>query len=240
MSSRVTTDALGFAMAASIVVHLATFGVLVAAGWAPGSGTGFWSSQVDGPLQVALATMRAEPDKADARAAAIETASANANPMPIAQELATIAPDVTRQTSPESEGEPGRSKRGRMPHVTVDNNVPRADFDAAFDGPLADFPREVEAPVSLPGKLEVPYPRSALDARREGAVYAWAIVDEGGAVEQATIVSGQGDFNESVKATLAKTHLIPARNAGKNIRYYVLLKFDFRIESPGVAATAQR
>jgi outer membrane biosynthesis protein TonB len=241
MSSRTTTDAFGFAMAASVLVHLATFGVLFAAGWAPGSGTGIWSSQIDGPLEVALATMQVPADKSNSGAVAIETASANAVRMPMSQELAMTAPDVRRQTAPESLSEPGRPGRGRMPRVIVDNRVPRAGFEDAFDGgPLAEFPSEVESPVSLPGKLEVPYPRTALEARREGSVFAWAIVDQRGVVEQATIVAGQGDFNEAVKATLAKTRLIPARDGGQNVRYYVLLKFEFRIESPGAAATASR
>ena len=52
-------------------------------------------------------------------------------------------------------------------------------------------------------------------------------------MEQTTIVAGPGDFNEAVKATLAKTRLIPARDGGKSIRYYVTLRFEFRIEDRG-------
>jgi hypothetical protein len=47
------------------------------------------------------------------------------------------------------------------------------------------------------------------------------------------IVSGQGDFNEVVKETLARTRLIPARDGGATMRFYVMLKFDFRLEDRG-------
>ena len=232
--SRRATDAFGFAIAASVLVHVATFGVLAAAGWAPGSGTALWSSQVDSPLEVALATTRLAIDKANAGASEVETAPASAVRLPKSHESAATSPDLNRPTSPETQGDRGRPGRGRMPRVTVDDHVSRAGFDEAFEGgPLADFPREVDSPVALPVKLEVPYPRTALEARREGTVLAWAIVDPKGVVEQTTIVAGPGDFNEAVKATLAKTRLIPARDGGKTIRYYVTLRFEFRIEDRG-------
>ena len=72
-----------------------------------------------------------------------------------------------------------------MPRVIVDDSVPRARFDEALEGgALAGFPAEVEFPVRLPGKLTVPYPRTALEARREGSVLAWAIVNQQGVVWQ--------------------------------------------------------
>ena len=231
--SRRTTNAFGLAIAASVLVHVATFAVLAAAGWAPGSGTALWSSQVDSPLEVALATTRLATDKSNA-GAAVETAPSGTVRMPNSHESAATSPDFNRPTSPKTQGDPGTPGRGRMPRVIVDDRVPRARFDEAFEGgPLADFPREVDSPVALPGKLEVPYPRTALEARREGTVLAWAIVDPKGVVEQTTIVAGPGDFNEAVKATLAKTRLIPARDGGKSIRYYVTLRFEFRIEDRG-------
>ena len=116
----------------------------------------------------------------------------------------------------------------------VDDRVPRARFGEALErGALSDFPAEVELPVRLPGKLAVPYPRTALEARREGTVLAWAIVDRQGVVEETNIVSGQGDFNEVVRETLARTRFIPARDGGTTLRFYVMLKFDFRLEDRG-------
>ena len=121
-----------------------------------------------------------------------------------------------------------------MPRVIVDDSVPRARFGEALEGgALSGFPAEVEFPVRLPGKLAVPYPRTALEARREGTVLAWAIVDPQGVVEETNIVSGQGDFNEVVRETLARTRFIPARDRGATMRFYVTLKFDFRLEDRG-------
>jgi outer membrane biosynthesis protein TonB len=166
----------------------------------------------------------------------VETAPSGTVRLPNSHESASTSPDFNRPTSPETPGDPGRASRGRMPRVIVDDRVPRARLGEAFEGgPLADFPREVEMPVGLPRRLEVPYPRTALEAHREGTVLAWAIVDPKGVVEQTTIVAGPGDFNEAVKATLAKTRLIPARDGGKTIRYYIVLKFEFRIEDRGDA-----
>lgn len=123
-----------------------------------------------------------------------------------------------------------------MPRVIVDDSVPRARFDEALEGgALAGFPAEVEFPVRLPGKLTVPYPRTALEARREGTVLAWAIVNRQGVVEEMDIVSGQGDFNAVVRETLSRTRLVPARDGGTTLRFYVLLKFDFRLEGRGEA-----
>ena len=129
-----------------------------------------------------------------------------------------------------------------MPRVIVDDSVPRARFGEALEGEaLSGFPAEVEFPVRLPGKLAVPYPRTALEARREGTVLAWAIVDRSGVVEETTIISGQGDFNEVVRETLARTRFIPARDGGTTLRFYVMLKFDFRLEDRGEpAATSAR
>jgi TonB family protein len=217
-------EALGSAFAASLLVHLALLASLVLAGWGAGVGRALWSSVSDGPLEVVLATTRPPADKANA-AAAVEVTRAATVPVPNWRESAL---------PPQDQAETGSPGRGRVPRVVVDDRVPRARFGVALEGEaLSSFPAEVESPVRLPGKLAVPYPRTALEARREGTVLAWAIVDRQGAVEETTIVSGQGDFNEVVRETLARTRFIPARDGGATLRFYIMLKFDFRLEDRG-------
>jgi len=215
------TEALGSAFAASLLVHLALLGLLVLAGWGSGAGKGLWSSISDGPLEVVLATTRPPADKADA-GAAVEVARVGKIPAPTTRESAM---------PPQDPIETPRPGRGRVPRVIVDDSVPRARFgDALESDALSGFPAEIETPARLPGKLVVPYPRSAIEARREGTVLAWAIVNPQGVVEETNIVSGPGDFNEVVKATLAGTRLVPARDGGTTVRFYILLKFDFRLD----------
>ena len=219
-------EALGSAFAASLLVHLALLASLVIAGWGPGIGKALWSSVSDGPLEVVLATTP-PADKANV-GAAVEVARAGTAPLPMPRESSVVARD------PVEAGNPGGG--GRVPRVIVDDSVPRARFDEALEGgALAGFPAEVESPVRLPGKLAVPYPRTALEARREGTVLAWAIVNRQGVVEEMDIVSGQGDFNAVVRETLSRTRLVPARDGGTTLRFYVLLKFDFRLEGRGEA-----
>jgi TonB family protein len=84
----------------------------------------------------------------------------------------------------------------------------------------------------------VTYPTARLDGRREDTVLVWAIIDAEGAVEETHVVEGTPEFGEAVEATLAATRFIPARDAGKTIRFYVTLEFEFRIEGPDTAPAA--
>jgi TonB family protein len=225
-------ETLGSALAASLVVHLAILAFLVAGGWGIGGGA-LWSSRIEGPLDVVLASTRVPADKKDA-GAAVEITPAKVTELPSPQEALAAPRELDHRTPPDSQGKSGSRGRGSVPRVSVDDRVPRARFEEAFEsGAIAGFPAEVESPVQLPGKLQVPYPRSALEARREGTVLAWAIVDRQGAVERMGIVAGQADFNEAVRATLAKTRLIPARDGGKPIPFYIMLEFDFRLGDRG-------
>jgi TonB family protein len=228
-SSHHPIDALGAAVAASLLVHLATFAALVAAGWMPGGGPGHWSSGTGGPLEVVLASAR-DATVQQKESITVEAAS-GALALAMKQVPAAAAPDRERQSSGDATGAPGRPGTGRVPRVVVDDRVAQAKFSEAFDGgPLAEFPREIESSAALPGRIRVPYPPGALAQRREGTVLAYAIVDAQGVVEQTTIVSGQGDFNEAVKSTLARTRMIPARDGGKPVRSYITLEFNFRID----------
>lgn len=221
-SPRRPIEPLGSALAASLLVHVGLLGLLIVAGWGPGVGKALWSSINDGPLEVVLATAPPPADKANPEPA-VEVARSGKAPLPVPREP-VVAPREQVAT--------GRPGGGRAPRVVIDDRVPRARFEEALDGgALSGFPAEIESPVRLPGKLAVPYPGSALAARREGTVLAWAIVDPQGVVEETNIVSGQADFNEAVKATLAGTRLVPARNGGTTVRFYVLLKFDFRLDN---------
>jgi hypothetical protein len=227
------------AFVASIFVHLTALVVIGAAGADLGAGTSVWSG-TDGRLEVVLATtpIGADAQKGDI---AYETARAAMIGLPAPQEPAAKVASAARETSSQRSTEAGRSGGGRTPRVIVDDNVPRARFYEALEGgALAAFPLEIESPVALPGKLAVPYPVAALDKRLEGTVLAWAIVDRQGAVEETQIIEGTPEFADAVRATLATTRFIPARDGGAPIRFYVLLEFDFRIEARGNTATNAR
>jgi TonB family protein len=228
----------GSAFAASVAVHLTTLAVLVAVGAGTGGGTSIGSSWIDRPLEVALAV---SPITADTEKGGIayETSPTATVHVPAPHESAANVASVGRQASSLSRAEEGRAGSGFAPRVTVDDRVPRARFAEALEGgALAPFPLEVESPVVLPGRLAVPYPAAALDKRREGSVLAWAIVDRQGAVEEMQVVDGTPEFADAVRATLATTRFIPARNEGAPIRFYVMLEFDFRIDARDTATAA--
>jgi TonB family protein len=229
---------LGLAVAASVAVHLVTLAVLATAGIGLGAGVSGWSAGLDPPLEAVLATT---PTSADTQKGRItyETAPSATVHIPAPQESAALPASVARQTSPQPLADAGHAGRGHVPQVMVDEHVPRARFAEALEGgALARFQMEVEAPVVLPGKLHVSYPPAALEKHREGTVLVWAIVDPQGAVETTQVVEGTPEFADAVRAALATTRFIPARDGGAPIRYYVTLGFDFRIEDRDTASAA--
>jgi TonB family protein len=230
---------LGSALAASIAVHLTTFAVLLATGAGVGGGTFALRSGAERPVEVLLATARTKAT--DGAAAAVLTASApealRVSPSGESEPTAAVtSPPASASGQASASGRTGGSRR---PRVIVDDRIPRTRFAEALEGgPLADFPREIETPVELPGKLEVPYPLPALEAQREGTVLAWAIVDAQGRVEDVQVVEGPPDLAAAVTAALRQARLIPARNDGAPIRFYITLAVDFRLEARGETTTA--
>ena len=213
--------------------------MLVAAGAGAGGGTLALPSGAERAVEVVLATAATNVDE---RAAGdvLAVRSAEALRVPPPKESVPAAASASRPATATAEQHaPMRTGGRRQPRVVIDDHVPRARFAEALEGgPLADFPLEIETPVALPGKLDVPYPRSALEAQREGSVLVWAIVDAQGNVEDVHVVEGASDFGAAVASTLGRTRLIPARNGGAPIRFYVTLAFDFRLKARGEATTA--
>ncbi len=229
----------GAALLASAVVHLTMLTVLGDALGGAHHGAFTWSATtIDRPLEVAISPPRITDET--------ETHGAVESPVPSAtlhvatpQEPPLPAQPVAHRSAPERVPEPPQGGRGLTPHVTVNDQVPRARFGEAIDGEtLSQFPVEVDAGVTLPGKLEVPYPPAALAAHREDRVLVWAVIDPEGAVEQAHVVEGTPEFAAAVEAALSTMHFIPAHDLGRNIRFYVTLEFDFRIEDPNAPDAA--
>jgi TonB family protein len=94
--------------------------------------------------------------------------------------------------------------------------------------------------VAVPERIEVPYPRTALAARKEGAVLAWAVIDDQGAVDSVHVVEGEPEFAEAVETALARTRFVPARNLGRNVAHYLTLEFEFRLDATGGTVAAER
>lgn len=230
----------GAALLASAVIHLTTLAVLGDAIGGAHHGAFTWSAAIDRPLEVAISPPRIIVET-ETRSVASENASAAlhiATPKESVPEAPVIA---RRQPATEPLADPGSVGRGLTPLVTVNDQIPLGRFGEALDDTLGEFPVEIDAAVTLPGKLEVPYPPAALAAHREDRVLVWAVIDPEGAVEQAHVVEGTPEFAAAVEAALSTMHFIPAHDLGRNIRFYVTLEFEFRIEganAPGTTATA--
>jgi hypothetical protein len=178
--SRARDAALPVAIAASIAIHVSTFAVLLGLdGGAPIAARAS-TDRVPTMIETRLVALAqnvgekpVESPSTDALQPAAPTPTAHAEPLP---ELPTKTP---------AKGAPmeTRTPVGWTARIVINQRPPRARFGAAFDGDeLAGFPIEVDATVVAPDKIDVPYPASALAARREGTVLAWAVIDEQGAV----------------------------------------------------------
>lgn len=234
--SRFDSATLAVAFAASVAVHVSTFAALVG---------------VDGgPSMAAARTVPLPSPVLEARlvAAAPAAAPLPAIPAPTSGVLAPpssppeAAPQersVAKASSGAAAGE--RSPVGWKPRIVINDRVPRARFGEALDGDtLAAFPIEIDAAVVLPDRIEVPYPREALAARKEGTVLVWATIDAQGAVETVHIVEGDPEFAAAVEAALPQTRFVPARDLGVNIPFYITLEFEFRLDATGGKVAAER
>ncbi len=106
--------------------------------------------------------------------------------------------------------------------------------EALDDETLWEFPggsRRRRSPS--PASSKSPIRRRRSRAHREDTVLVWAVIDPEGAVEQTHVVEGTPEFAAAVEAVLSTMHFIPAHDLGRNIRFYVTLEFDFRIEGAG-------
>ena len=227
------------ALAVSVTVHLTTLAVLGDTIGGRHHGAFSWSAAIDRPLEVVVAPPRVAAESEARSDTALEIA-ASAFSVATAKDSVPPPPAVApRQPVAKPLAEPEGVARGLTPHVIVNDRVARARFGEALDGDvLAQFPVEVDAGIVLPGKLEIPYPPGALAARREDAVLVWAIVDAQGAVEETHVVEGTPEFAEAVEAALSEMRFAPAHDLGQNIRYYITLEFEFRIEGAGAPVAA--
>jgi hypothetical protein len=91
-----------------------------------------------------------------------------------------------------------------------------------------EFPVEIDQPVRLLAMPDVPYPPAALEARREDSVLAWVAVSAEGEPEEVVIAEGAPDFVGTVSEALLKARFLPAETDGRPIRFYAILRIDFR------------
>jgi outer membrane biosynthesis protein TonB len=232
--TRIRSAALPVAFAASIAVHLSTFAVVSGVDGGPRAA---FSSDASPPVLEARLVVPAPSEEQAAPSRAIEPASA----APVTVVPSPQTPPVESAAagpSPGESGDPGRFNW--KSRVVMTDRIPHARFGEALDGDtLREFPAEIDAGVIVPDKVEVPYPPAALAARKEGSVLAWAVIDEGGAVEATHIVEGDPEFAEAVASMLATMRFVPAHDLGKKLRYYVTLEFEFRIDAPGGTSAAR-
>jgi TonB family protein len=226
---------LSIAVAVSVAVHLSTLAALVGVDGGPRAWTRAVAVATAPALEARLvARTTAEPP------AAPPVAATDAALSPPARPTEPLAPENVANASPAA-GTGERSPVGWRPRVLVNDRVPRARFGDALDGDaLAAFLTEVDAGVALPERFEVPYPRAALDARKEGTVLVWAVIDDQGRVDDVHVVDGDPEFAETVDTALRATRFGPARNLGRNIPFYVTLEFEFRLDAAGGKVAAER
>jgi TonB family protein len=225
---------LPLALAASVAVHVSTFAVLVGVDGGPPPSTRAFVPPASPVLEARLVARAAAPSL---EPPAPPPTVALTPPTP--PEPPVAAPAIARQAPGAAKDAP--SPVGWKPRIVVNDRVPRARFGDALEGDaLAGFPIEVDAAVVVPDRIEIPFPRSALAARKEGAVLLWAVIDENGGVEATNVVEGDPEFAQAVEAALARTQFVPARDLGKNLRYYVTLEVEFRLDAAGGTVTAER
>lgn len=241
LPSRFSGDAsLRVSLAASVVVHVATIGALAFIIGGLDRGTNARTLPVGPDLEVVLTFPRAAADPAIGDLAVV-TAPAAPVKVATAQKSAarkTQEPALSAAPAPPNAGDASGLARSS---VSVTDRFPMARFGDFLDGDrLAWFPREIDTPVRLPGKLDVPYPPAALAAREEGTILVFAVVAEDGSVEQSHLQFEQGsrELGEAVETALRRTRFLPAEDGGKAIRFYVTLEFVFRIETPDGSVTA--
>ena len=226
--------------AASLVVHVVAFGALAVVTGGFDRGMTAHASAAAPYLEVALVSPRiaavqpsVAPTLVTAPSAPVTIATAPEPALrPLPEPPMAIAPP--RPNSGDGSG-------GVGPSASVTDRFLAARFGDFLDGErLAGFPREVDAPVRLPGKLEVPYPPAALAAREEGTIRVFAVIAEDGSVERTDLQFDQPspELGKAVDALLMQTRFIPAEDGGKPIRFYVTLEFAFRLEGADGAKAA--
>ena len=233
--TRAREAALPVAIAASIAIHVSTFAVLLGLDAGPRVAPRATADRAPIMIETRLASLArdvaptpVEPPPADTLKASAHTAIAQAEPLP---EPTTAVP---AKVAPITDA---HTPVGWGPRIVINQRPPRARFGTAFDSDeLAGFPIEVDAAVVAPDQMDIPYPPSALAARKEGTVLAWAVIDEQGAVEATHMVEGDPEFADAVESVLAKIRFIPAHDLGKTLRYYITLEIEFRIEPTGAVA----
>jgi TonB family protein len=233
---RLRTATLPVAFAASVAVHVSTFAALVG---------------IDGgPKVTAPPAMPAQAPVLEARLVAPPPASTTLPTVPAAT-VAALAPPAAPPEIPPLERSVSKARHGAgageqspvgwKPSVVFTDRVPRARFGEALDGDaLAAFSTEVDVAVAIPERIDVPYPREALAARKEGAVLAWAVIDDQGKVDSVHVVEGDPEFAAAVEAALMGTRFGPARNLGQSVPFYVTLEFEFRLDATGGAVAEGR
>lgn len=235
--SRFDTATLAVAFAASVAVHVSTFAALVGVDGGPPRATA--AQAVPAPAPVLEARLVAAVPTTAPLPVIPAPASGVFAPPSSPPEAAPPERNIAKASSGAATGE--RSPVGWKPRIVINDRVPRARFGEALDGDtLAAFPVEIDAAVVLPKRIEVPYPREALAARKEGAVLVWATIDAQGAVESVHIVEGEPEFAAAVEAALPRTRFIPAHDLGVNIPYYITLEFEFRLDATGGKVAAER
>jgi periplasmic protein TonB len=145
---------------------------------------------------------------------------AQARASPVVQEVVATPPDANPNAML-------RSHPMGDVDVTVPNVLSLLPDELAYRA-QGEYPVEIDQPVQLLAMPDVPYPPAALKAGLEGSVLAWVAVNAEGEPEEVVVGEGASDFAAPVSEALQKARFAPAEADGHKIRFYAILKIDFR------------
>jgi TonB family protein len=230
--SRTRSATLLWALGASTVVHAG----LVAMVALQGVNTPGQALEPAVVLQASVAPLSAMPQPLmtiDASPLALP-----AEPMAL---MPTLAPMQRVAMTRESIAVPAGMADGGFEDVRIVGALlqDRARLGDFYARRLGEFPREIDVPARLSGKIVAQYPIDALAGGIEGSVAVWAIVDETGMAAEVDVIDGPPALVQAAVAAVREARFLPARNNMKPIRFPIALEFRFDANDRGARVVAR-
>lgn len=221
--------ALVWALAASVVVHA---GVIIATrtgGAIPGA-----ASIAPRVIEAVLAPAQTSAEPAMVAAAAPSVITAKEAPPSAPPSASSAAPSVAPETAA-----PKARRRGVAAIAVIGEPITdKTRLGSYLSRQLSEFRAEIDRPVRLRAPIVVPYPTAALRAGREDSVSLWIVVDDAGQADEVNVIEGAQEFVNDVVAAVFAAKFEPAEQALQPIRYPIALEFRFRVTDPDAVAQA--
>ena len=177
----------------------------------PGGGV----PQVVAPLYARLEPATSEPQPRQATLTPVE-------------EMGTPSREVARREPAATTAEPARESRHA---VTAPASAPVAGIEIPLNPDPTYYPaRQLDVYPQLLAPLKLDYPERAAAQRVDGNLLLLLLIDEFGAVNQASVVESQPDgyFEEAALAVFRATRFSPAQKQGQPVKSRVLLQVSYR------------